>query len=61
MKKDDTLRAIEEIYIVAKKYDSGERQYSMTDFEYIVKQCEKVLFYNKQETIENTTNVLIVK
>lgn len=42
-KKDLSLTAIKEIAKIASKYDTGQRQYEMSDWEYVLKQCEKVL------------------
>jgi hypothetical protein len=36
-------KAMEKIATVAKRHDTGQRQYKMTDWEYVLKQCEKVL------------------
>lgn len=40
-------KILAEIYKVAKQHDTGERQYKMTDMEYICKQCEKVIYAKK--------------
>jgi ribonuclease HI len=37
------LQTIKEIAKVASKHDTGEREYGMSDWDYVMKQCQKVL------------------
>lgn len=43
MTKDQILEIIKEIARTAVKYDTGEREYKMNDWEYVMKKCQKVL------------------